>query len=417
MPSKRKKNQRRMRRVQKERQALEEKNSCSSPAKPSPAVAPKEPKKTNKGGAKVQPEVAKRAPAQVRPAVPEPVPSDKALGEATPEPQPASQIKCKVLALEPAADASQPFSAAEPKPAAGQKVEPKSTQEVVSAAPESKTVTEEINPVEQVVTRVPELVSCTFNSQPITETGPAAKVEPKSGEQVGASVPQTLSCTLNSEKVINAEPALRAESDMVKQVVASVSELDPKPEQVAIQKMSEEVICCTFAPQPVVEAKLALKVESESIDHVIASVPKLIGCTSDSESLKPSGVSEQTEAREIPEPGLKKSPKPEPVAGGQQTAEQVFGCSLDPEPVVEPEEDRVPVPKPAVVARIPQPEPEPKAEAKPVAVNAETELVEIHEDAAPSTQCPSEESNIASHQMQLESTMNGHLLPKVSKEG
>ncbi|XP_061526996.1 magnetosome-associated protein MamJ-like [Phycodurus eques] len=376
-----------------------------------------------------------------------------------------------------------------------QKAEPESMQEVVCNAPEREIKMVEIKSVEQVVACVPQLVSCTFVPETVIEAEPAdkvepelveqvvarvpqlvrctfypeteteakqaVKVEPESEGQVVASVPELVSCIFDPETVTAAKPAVKVETEPMEEVVASVPEVvsstfNPEPEKRAIQKVTEEVVCYTLDPEPVVEEEVAVNVESQSVEQV----PELVCCTFDIEPVE-QGVASlpeqvehkktpeaepkeipEAEHKEIPEAVPNEIPEAEPVAGIelklQKVAEQVVVCSLGPEPVAEavkPVQEVVLVPEPEVVVNIPKPEA--VAEAQPVAVKVETESVkqlvepptevtaEIQEDtASASLKCPSEESSIScqmqlgsSMQIPLEAALNCHLIPEVSIEG
>ncbi|XP_077377442.1 uncharacterized protein LOC144018777 [Festucalex cinctus] len=386
MPSKRKKNQRRMRRVQAQRRALEERNSCGSPA----IIAHKEQK--TKRSAKVQPEPQ----AQVGPAVPEPVPIEKKHGEANPKPPAMSQVK--VLARELVAEASEPAvsaAALEPKPkqTARQGVEPESTQQVVSNAPRPETVTEETKSGKQVVT------SRTFNPQPITETQPAAKGEPKADPDVKvkpdlvggviASVPKLVRCTFNPEPVIKAESVVQVEPQSIQRVAASRPQpitgtqpaakgepkADPdvkvKPDLVGgVIASVPKLVRCTFNPEPVIKAESVVQVEPQSIQRVAASRPQPITGT---------------------QPAAKREPKADPAVKVEaDLVEKVIAsgpklvrCTFNPEPVIKAES--VVQVEPQSIQRVAASRPQPITGTQPAAkrepkadpaVKVEADLVE-----------------------------------------
>ncbi|XP_057686961.1 cytadherence high molecular weight protein 1 isoform X2 [Corythoichthys intestinalis] len=317
-----------------------------------------------------------------------------------------SQVKPEVFAQEPVAEANEPTSEPEPEPAIRQEgtqaekqltkpeQELRSAQEVVSNA--TKPTTVEIKSVEQVITQVPELVSCTFDPKPAIAAELVNKVEPKTEEQVIGNVAEWVRCTFEAEQPIEAKPAVKLETEFVEQVVASVPEVisctfDPEPEQVAVKKVTEEVVSCTLNPE------LAIKVESGSIEQCVSSVLKLEGCNVDPALIKQTlpGEPEQVELKAIPEPEPKEVSMPKPVVEMEQTvhqvAEQVVTCSLDSGPgteAIEPGQVVVQKIEPdlEVVACIPQKEP--AAEGEPVAVKSELESLE--QLVEPTTEEPAE---------------------------
>nr|XP_057926023.1 proteoglycan 4-like isoform X2 [Doryrhamphus excisus] len=275
MPSKKKKNQRRMRRVAL-RRALEEQHASTLPTKATPTKNPKASKdkteavlpakdaeavsETQHGG---QTEVVQTSgPATVEQAV-----------TSAPEPDQAPET---VVAGEP-----QKEQAAEAETV---KQEPKSIEQVVAGVPKP----------EPDVLKVPEPVACCMpDPEVVVEAQPAVNVEAEFVDQVVASVPEP-------EQVAGAEPAIQK---VPEKAVCRLPEPEPV-DQVIVNAAEGPVVCCIRDPGPVLETESALEVES--VDQAVACVPE------------PEQVAEA-----------------EPVT--QKVAEHVAACIPDPEPVIKPE--------------------------------------------------------------------------------